>query len=293
MTRIVVGNRDGALALSQARSIVADLSSEWPDLNLVQKTVPSGTDGDTAALLNALTRNQLSIAVINMERLPGTLPEGLTLASVTRRLEARSTFISKGSIGLSELPEGSTVGVPATRDALFLKSIAPGLSAETLTGGLDENLKRMAHGDVNGLIMPASVLIGLERRNLIEDLLDAALFPPASGQGSQALITREDDDASIELAYTLQHRPSFDRVRAERSFVHALEADNGQIMAQDGAHAIGALATVSTDGELTLFGAVVATDGTLLQATTSGEAAEAVDIGQELAQDFRAQLASL
>lgn len=293
MTRIVVGNRDGALALSQARSIVADLTSEWPDLNLVQKTVPTGTDGDTAALLSALTRNQLSIAVVNMERLPGELPEGLTLAAVTRRLEARSTLLGKGYRDISDLPAGARVGVPGVRDMLFLKAIAPEVEAVQFEGGLDDNLKRLAQGDVQGLLMPASILIGLDRRHVIEELLDAELFPPAGGQGSLGLVTREDDDASSELAYTMQHRPSLDRVKAERTFAVALQNGDSRVMQQDGVYAISALATVTSDGELTLFGAVVADNGTMLQATTSGEASEAADLGRELAEDFKAQLASL
>src|SRR5690625_3820973 len=97
MTRIVVGNRDGALALSQARSVVAELTDEWPDINFVQRTVPAGADGDTAALLTALERNQLSIAMVSMERLPLMLPEEVTLVSVSRRFEAKSTQIGRAS----------------------------------------------------------------------------------------------------------------------------------------------------------------------------------------------------
>ncbi len=292
MTRIVVGNRDGALALSQARAVVAELSGEWPDVNLVQKTVPSGAAGDTAALLDALSRNQLSIAIVSMERLPGTLPEGVRLVAVSRRLEARSQLLGKGAESFSDLAEGARLGVTGTRDSLFIRALAPQLESVILRGGLDDNLRRMAEGDVNGIVVPASVLMGLDRRNLIDDLLEVETFPPAAGQGSLGLIVREDDDAAAELAYTLQHRPSFDRVVAERSFAQALAGTDG-ILSEDGVQAIGALATVSSDGELSLFGAVVAASGTMLQATTSGEASEAEDLGRELAEDFKAQLAHL
>jgi len=294
MTRIVVGNRDGALALSQARSVVAELTGEWPDINLVQKTIPAGSDGDTAALLGALERNQLSIAMLSMERLPGSLPEGLTLVSVTRRLEARSTLLGKGLNSLADIPEGARIGVPSVRDALFLEAAVPGVETVQLELNLDTSLKRLAEGDLRGLVLPASLLIGLERRSLIEELLEAEMFPPACGQGSLGLVVREDDDAAIELAYTLQHRPSFDRVTAEGSFQSALlEGGTDGIRSRDGAAAVGALANVTGDGELTLFGAVITESGNLIQATSSGEAAEAADIGRELAADFRDQLAQL
>jgi hydroxymethylbilane synthase len=121
----------------------------------------------------------------------------------------------------------------------------------------------------------------LDQRNRIDALVDAEVFPPAPGQGALGLLVREDDDLAFELAYTMQHRPSFDRVRAERAFAAKLAG-----------HLVGALASVSDEGDLQLFGAVAA-DGTSLQARTSGDAAEAEQLGAELAQDVEEQLAAL
>src|SRR5690625_722 len=291
MTRIVVGNRDGALALSQARSVVAELTDEWPDINFVQRTVPAGADGDTAALLTALERNQLSIAMVSMERLPLMLPEEVTLVSVSRRFEAKSTLLGKSRLRLADLKEGDRIGVPGPRDALFLTAVAPGIEAVVLQEqSLDNHLRLIAEDELHGLLLPASVLHELDRRNLIGELLEMELFPPACGQGSVGLLVREDDDAASELAYTLQHRPSFDRVTAEMSFRNTLSAADGKLLEQNGVPAIGALATVTSDGELTLFGAAISASGNLIQATSSGEAAEAADLGRELATDFLNQL---
>lgn len=293
MTRIVVGNRDGALALSHARSIVAELSNEWPDLNIIQKTAAESSQDGTAALFSALERNQLGIAIVSMEHLPVSLPDGLKLMSVSRRVEARSTLLVKGGKTLTELPAGARVGVPTARDALFLEAVAAGAEGVILSGNLDESLRRYAEGDLDALLLPAATLLGLDRRNLIEELIDQELFPPASGQGSVGLVVREDDDMASEIAYTLQHRPSFDRVTAERAFVRQLtESAAGSLLTRDGQSAIGALATVTSDGELTLFGSAIAASGNAIQALTSGEAAEAADLGRELATDFSQQLSS-
>lgn len=294
MTRIVVGNRDGALALSHARSIVAELAGEWPDINIIQRTVPAGADSGTEALFSELADGRLGIAIVSMERLPGRLPDGLKLMSVTRRVEARSTLLVKGGKTLASLPAGARVGVPSPRDALFLEAVAGDVESELLSGNLDESLRRFAEDALDAVLLPAATLLGLDRRNLIEELIDQELFPPASGQGSIGLVVREDDDMAGEIAYTLQHRPSYDRARAERAFVGALEEKAGdRLRNRDGQAAIGALAAVTPDGELTLFGSVIATSGNVLQAVTSGEAAEAVDLGRELADDFILQLENL
>jgi hydroxymethylbilane synthase len=64
-------------------------------------------------------------------------------------------------------------------------------------------------------------------------------------------------------------------------------------LSDHGDKATGALATVSSEGELSLFGALASLDGALvIQAEVSGDAAEAKDLGRELAQDVRDQLSA-
>jgi hydroxymethylbilane synthase len=268
---------------------MTELSAEWPDINLVQRTLRADDSGDGhAVVLEALANNRVNLAVVSLDRLPATLPDGVVLAAVTRRLEPRSTLLARGVKELHELPAAALVGVLSERDAAFLRAAVSQLETTLLTGGVDQNLKRLATGELAALVLPASSLIELDRRSVVATLLDPEVFPPVVGQGSLGLLVRADDDLSNELAYTLQHRPSFDRVTAERSFQAALD---------EGSTAkplpVGALATVTGDGELTLFGAVVTKSGTVMQATTGGEAAEAADLGRELGQDFLQQLAKL
>ncbi|MDF1523944.1 MAG: hypothetical protein P1P87_14155, partial [Trueperaceae bacterium] len=140
---------------------------------------------------------------------------------------------------------------------------------------------RLVAGERDALLLPAALLIALERRDRIDALLDVEVFTPAPGQGAFGLVARADDDAAAELAYTLQHRPSYERAQAERAFAAGLTE-----------RAVGALASIDDEGDLTLFGAVVA-DGTTLQASTSGDAKDAAEMGAELAKDVTEQLATL
>lgn len=288
MPRIVIGNRGSVLALAQARGVLAELTAEWPDVNIVLKTVqarePRGASGGSGdELLDALQRGTINIAVQGLEDLPTELPEGLTLAAVTRRLEPRCTLITKGGKGLQELPQGARVGVRGPRDRAFLLAHFKHFDIRLLSGDIDNDLSTLAAGELDAVILPAAGLIRLERRHAMDILLEPEAFMPAAGQGSLGLVVRADDDLASDLAYTLQHRPSFDRARAERSFVGAL-ADHGDKVA-------GALATVSSEGELGLLGALASLDGAfIIQAEVSGDAAEAAELGRELAQDVREQL---
>ncbi len=281
MARIVLGHRDGALATRLARTVLSELSNEWPDLQLVPRTLASEPTAADDPVLRALAGGQLGLAVVACETLPAPLPADLTLVAVSRRLEPRLALVTKQAKSLDALPDGATLGVGAERDIPFLASGFPGMRAERVGSDVDRALARLAVGELDALVLPASLLIMMERRDHIRALLEPEALPPAPGQGSLALVARADDDLAAEVAYTLQHRPSFDRVRAERAFAAGLPG-----------RALGALASVDHDGELSLFGAV-AVGTTTLQANVSGEAREAEELGSELAKDVALQLESL
>ncbi|HET8986039.1 MAG TPA: hypothetical protein VFN03_09805 [Trueperaceae bacterium] len=282
MARIVIGNRDGTLAVRHGRTILERLAEEWPDLQLTVKTVSGTSGGATSAasarLLDALVRTTIDVAVVHLAALTDALPAELTLAAVTRRSDQRSALVAKGYADLAALPDGALVGVGTERDSAFLAATHPGLAARVMTEHPETELGRLTAGDYAAVILPAATLIGLDLREHVDEWLEADAFTPAAGQGAVGLVVRADDDHAFETVYPLQHRPSFDRVKAERAFALALWG-----------HHVGAAATVTDDGELTLFGAV-ATGTTVVQASVGGEAKEAEELGKELAADFQDRL---
>lgn len=281
-----MGNHDGSLALRQARSVLADLTAEWPDVHIVQRTLPAARGSDAnRALLEALEGGSIAVAVQPMETLPFELPEGIAIAAVARRLEPRFALITKGIRTVEELAGAGHVGVYSRRDRDFLKVVRPDVEADVLGGNLDDDLARLTKDELEALIVPGGVAQVFERRQRVDAHLEPEVFPPAPAQSALALLVREEDDLAFEVAYTLQHRPSMDRVVAERAFARGV-ADAGEGVL------VGALATVTSDGDLTLFG-VAAKNGSLVQATVSGEAREGADLGAELASDVKEQLAAL
>ena len=284
MARLILGNGSGAVALAGARSVLAELVSEWPDLNLTQRSFREpGADGE--APMTALAKGQIQLAAAEVAQLPPTLPAGLKLAAVTKRLEPRYTLITRAGTALAELNAEHTVGCLSERDGAFVRALKGDLRTVQVTGSLDDQLRSLSVGEPSALLLPCAHLIRLERRQLLGERLEPEIFPPAAGQGCTGLIVREDDDLAAELAYSLQHRPSFDRVIAERRFAAALEVQSD--------YAVGCLARVSSDGDFTLFGAVTHKEKALtIQADISGDASEAAALGAELGADVLAQLAS-
>ena len=298
MRSITVGTRGSTLALAQTRWVVARLKEEWPDTDFRIQTISTKGDRSQESLSSmaakgdkgfwvkeiedALLSSRIDIAVHSLKDLPTVQPEGLEVASIPQRVDARDVLIGKeGMKRLAELPPGARIGTSSVRRKAFLRAYRPDLNILDLRGNIDTRLGALSSGDYDAIILAAAGLIRLELRPRIDEFLEADVMLAAPGQGALALETRSEDDLSVEVAYAIHDRNTDDRITAEREFLAGLGAG---CMAPVGAHA-----TIK-GGVVTLEGWVGAVDGSqVIRATTSGDVAECADLGAELAQDMLAQ----
>jgi hydroxymethylbilane synthase len=298
MRSITVGTRGSTLALAQTRWVVSRLKEEWPDTDFRIQTISTKGDRSQESLSSmaakgdkgfwvkeiedALLSSRIDIAVHSLKDLPTLQPEGLEVASIPQRVDARDVLIGKeGMKRLAELPQGARIGTSSVRRKAFLRAYRPDLQIIDLRGNIETRLGALSSGDYDAIILAAAGLIRLELRPRIDEFLEADVMLTAPGQGALALETRTEDDLSVEVAYAIHDRNTDDRITAEREFLAGLGAG---CMAPVGAHA-----TIKA-GMVTLEGWVGAVDGSqVIRATTSGDVAECADLGAELAQDMLAQ----
>ncbi|TSA87744.1 hydroxymethylbilane synthase [Deinococcus detaillensis] len=301
MRSITVGTRGSALALAQTRWVVARLKEEWPETEFRIQTILTKGDRNRASLESmaaqgdkgfwvkeiedALLQSRIDIAVHSLKDLPTEQPEGLEIASIPQRVDARDALVGKeGMKKLAELPQGARIGTSSVRRKAFLKAFRPDFEVVELRGNVDTRLAALAGPEYDAIILAAAGLIRSELRNRIDELIDPTILLPAPGQGALALETRSDDDLGIEVAYAIHDLSTDDRTTAEREFLAGLGAG---CMAP-----VGAMATLKS-GVLTLQGWVAALDGSkVIQGSTQGDPAECADLGAELAQDMLKQGAS-
>ncbi|WP_034343948.1 hydroxymethylbilane synthase [Deinococcus misasensis] len=293
MRQIVVGTRGSALALAQTRQIVARLKEEWPEIEFRIQTITTRGDkvqgalkGDkgffTKEIEEALLANRIDIAVHSLKDLPTENPEGLDIASIPRRVDARDALVGRpGMKSLKDLPQGAVVGTSSTRRKALLKAFRPDLELRDLRGNVDTRLAALGRGEYDAIVLAAAGLIRMDLRNRIDEFLDVSIMLPAPGQGALALQTRADDDLVIETAYSINDADTDDRITAERAFLHAIGMG---CMAP-----VGALATIEK-GILKLEGAIAAPDGsTVIRASIEGDPEECEALGEELAEDMLQQ----
>jgi hydroxymethylbilane synthase len=291
-TSLRIGTRGSRLALWQANHI-ADRLRPLAGARPVE-IVEIETTGDqvrdqplsqlggigvfTKEIQRALLAVTVDVAVHSLKDLP-TLPvEGLLLAAVPERGPAGDAFVSKKHSHFDKLPAGATVATGSLRRRSQLLHRRPDLRLVPIRGNVETRLRKLIDEGLDALILAQA---GLERLGLgdaITHLLDPEWMLPAVGQGALGLECRADDTATQTLLANLDHRPTRQAVRAERSLLFNL---GGGCLVPIGA------ATGIAGPELILRGAVLSPDGReRVAGMVAGAVADAEDLGRRLADDL-------
>lgn len=226
MSRLRVGTRGSALALVQARHVARLLGG--PE---AVEIVPVTTSGDQGRLLGdksrwvkeleaALLAGTIDLAVHSAKDVPAELPDGLELAAVPERADARDALC--GAPQLAALEPGAVVGTSSLRRAAELRALRPDLDVVALRGNVDTRLRKLADGEARAIVLAVAGLERLGRGDAIGGVLDELI--PSPGQGALALETRAGDGAARDAAVAIGDRDAAACLAAERALVRKLGA---------------------------------------------------------------------
>ena len=186
-----------------------------------------GEAGDKARFVRgveqALLKGEAEVGVHSAKDLPAELTEGLTLAAVPPREDPQDAWIGVGS-SLEEVPEGARVGTASLRRRAQLLAARPDLRVEELHGNVDTRLRKLAEGELDGIVLAVAGLRRLGREDEIAFSIPAESMTPAAGQGALLLQVRGDDDVALGAVEGLIDGPALREVTAERAVVALLKA---------------------------------------------------------------------
>ena len=287
---IRVGTRASALAVAQTSAIAARLGAHElvtitseGDRSSAPLASLGGTGVFVSALRDALLAGEVDLIVHSFKDLPTAPAEGILLAAVPERADARDALATRDGVTLGKLPAGARVGTGSPRRRAQLLAARPDLDVVGIRGNVDTRLGRLYDPDddrrVDGLVLAAAGLERLGRIAEASQLLDLAEWPTAPAQGALALEIRSDAAPALaERVAEVDHPPTRLAATAERGVLARLEAGCSAPIA---AHAI------FHAGALTLTAAVFAPDGTSTLAVTrvgSGDSARtALDLSDRVA----------
>ena len=155
-----IATRGSALALWQAHHVRDRLQSAEPGLEV--ELVIIKTRGDkildralsevggkglfVKEIEEALLDGRAEVAVHSMKDLPAEVPDGLIIAAIPEREDARDALIVAPSLtarDVASLPRGARVGTSSLRRVCQLKARRPDLELVPLRGNVDTRLKKV------------------------------------------------------------------------------------------------------------------------------------------------------
>ena len=287
MTTLKIGSRGSALALAQADWVKRKLEETGLNVEItviktsgdrfVDRTIQSlgGKGIFTKEIEDALLSGEVDLAVHSMKDLPTEVPEGLAIAAVPQREDARDVLVSRNNNRLKDLPKGAQIATGSLRRRSQILNYRSDLAVIPIRGNVDTRLQKLFEQGLDAIVLAAAGLKRLGREGRITEYLTDDICLSAVAQGALAIETRDDELSRQSVAF-LHHDPSFTEVTAERAFLWKLGG---------GCH-VPVAARAVIDGELlNLTGMVAEADGRrLCRDRIAGPKGQAAALGIQLAE---------
>jgi len=289
---LVIGSRGSKLALWQAEQARARLQALNPQVEVQieiikttgdVKTDPLSVIGGkgvfTKELEDALLDGRIDIAVHSLKDLPTVLPDGLSIAAICEREDARDALVLRAGSSeartLLDLPHGAVVGTSSQRRLAQLKALRGDVEVRDLRGNVDTRIRKLDEGQYDAVILASAGLVRLGLQERISARIGIDEMLPAVGQGAIAIETKSDNEFAVRAVSQLDHHETRVACLAERAFLRGL---GGGCQFPIAAHA------VLDNGLLKLDGLVAKPDGSeILRDSLSGSQDDPEALGSSLA----------
>ncbi len=256
-----IATRGSSLALWQAER-VAELLGSPAELVIIETrgdqdtTSPIHAIGGTGVFVKevqeAVLRGEADLAVHSAKDLPAITIEGLILAAVPERADARDALVGSR---LDKLPQGASIGTGSVRRRSQLAALRPDLEFGELRGNIGTRLSKAA--DFDAIVVASAALDRLGLGDRIAERLEPSVMLPQVAQGALAVECRLDDAEALVALGAIDDAIAHLAVKAERAFL--AELGGGCDVP------VGAYATIKSGGMISMQALVAQEDGSFVR----------------------------
>jgi len=227
------------------------------------------------ALEQALVDEEIDLTVQNMKDIPPDPPAGIVLAAVTKRFTQYDALIARDGIILDELPEGSAISAHTPIRRAQLLHYRDDLAIVDFAGSLEERMRKLEMGEVDGLVVSASAVEHLGYQDRVTEIFTTEVVVPAPGQGALGIEVLKSSKDLLKIIRHLNDAIARAEIEAERAFQREVTLDPSV--------PVGALAKL--DGsDLCLEGVIADREGLkLYRDEEEGKAGDEEQVGARLA----------
>jgi len=292
-TKLIIGSRGSDLALWQANFVKKEIERNNKNVSVEIKIIKTKGDkildvalskiGDkslfTKELEAELLNKNIDIAVHSLKDLQTKIPDGLKLATVSKRHSVEDVLIArKKGMTINKLAEGAIVGTGSLRRRSQLLHLRPDLKTAELRGNVPSRIEKFLSSNWDAIILARAGVERLKLQKYISSIISTDEMLPAVGQGALGIEIHETNKLAEEIIQTIHDEKTYLAVLAERSFLRTLEG-GCQVP-------IGAFGEVKSNG-FYFDGLVGSLDGSLtFRSKVRGKISDAEKIGMVVAKEM-------
>ncbi len=297
MTKIRIGTRGSPLALVQAHEtrdrLIAAHGLAQDQIEILTFTTTGDQIRDrplnemggkglfTKELEEALWAGAIELAVHSLKDMPAKMSEGLDIAAILPREDARDAFISFVAPNLMGLPQSAILGSSSVRRTAQALRVRPDLVPAQFRGNVETRLKKLKDGIAHATFLACAGLNRLGLADKITYIMPMSEMLPAVAQGAIGIQINSRDEATRNFLMPLNHTQSAIAVTCERAFMAALD---GSCRTPIAGHAI------IENGILKFMGEALTLDGKhVFTVSRSGSLSDAAAMGHEAGEDVKAR----
>ncbi|MCL4104649.1 UNVERIFIED_CONTAM: hypothetical protein GTU68_004603 [Idotea baltica] len=208
--------------------IIRTIGDKRPDLKLTEFAEHGVVDKGvfTKELEEALLRGEIDIAVHSLKDVPTELGDEFEIPCTLPRAPIEDVLltIEQGLINDPTLLARKTVATSSVRRARMMRHLHPGITIEDIRGNVPTRIRKLIENDAwDGILLARAGLLRLGTR-VHTKILDPEKFLPAAGQGAVGIECLKTNEAAKAALALINHKPTFQRISAERAFLAELKA---------------------------------------------------------------------
>lgn len=233
----------------------------------------------TLELEEQLLSGELDFAVHSSKDMATKLPTGLEIVAYLPREDIRDAFVGRTAATLMDLPKGAVVGTASLRRQALVRKLRPDLKVKIFRGQVETRLRKLAEGEADATLLAYAGLKRLGKPDVLTELLDPAVFPPAPAQGAICIEARSDNVKIRALLAAINDAATYKAVTCERAFLEVLDGSCRTPIA--------GYATLEGD-RLRFSGMILTPDGQRYhEIVAEGASDDAAEIGRRAGHDIK------